>query len=59
MNSTPQDLAYTRIVIRYDEALERISVLSREKIALERSVEDLRAEIEALKAIQKGRDDQT
>lgn len=54
MNDTQQDLAYTRLFTRYDEALERIAVLCREKFALEKSVEELRAEVEALKSMQKG-----
>lgn len=52
MTDNPQDLA--RLFTRYDEALERISVLSREKEALEKAVDGLRAEVEALKAMQKG-----
>lgn len=54
MTDTQQDLAYTRLFTRYDEALERISVLSRENIALTKAVDDLRAEVEALRAMQKG-----
>ena len=54
MTDTPQDLAYSRLFARYDEALERISILSRENIALQKAVEELRAETDALKAMQKG-----
>lgn len=54
MTDTPQDLAYSRLFARYDEALERISILSRENIALQKAVEELRAEADALKAMQKG-----
>lgn len=54
MTDNPQDLAYSRLFARYDEALERISVLSRENMELKKSLDGLSAEVEALKAMQKG-----
>lgn len=52
MTDNPQDLAYSRLFARYDEALERISVLSRENIALRQArldaLEEARAALDDL-----------